>query len=270
MIDEQPFHPLGLPPEPPQEQAPPPPPHEEVPPPPPPDRYPFWSYTDVALFIGLSIPCLLLGVGLVRGVAALFRLHPHLQITEPLIGQFVGYGFMLLVLKLIFRLQYDRPMWRSLGWNPLRLPPLIIVIAGLLTAFAVSFFGAVLQTPNVSNPMTRMMEDRGSVILLAIFGITLGPLFEELVFRGFLQPLLVRSAGAIGGVLLAAVPFGLLHFQEYGNSWRHVVLITLAGASFGWMRHRTGSTRSAVLMHASYNALFFFALMAQRKELPHL
>ncbi|HJT86962.1 MAG TPA: hypothetical protein VJ732_03875, partial [Bryobacteraceae bacterium] len=88
MIDEQPFHPLGLPPGPPQEQAPPPPPGEEVPPPPPRDRYPFWSYTDIALFIGLAIPCLLLGVGLVRGVAALFRLHPHLQITEPLIGQF--------------------------------------------------------------------------------------------------------------------------------------------------------------------------------------
>jgi len=38
------------------------------------------------------------------------------------------------------------------------------------------------------------------------------------------------------GVLAATIPFGLLHFQEYGNSWRHAVLIALAGASFGWMR----------------------------------
>ncbi len=262
MIEEQPFHPLGLPPAPQQE--------EQAPPPPPPERYPFWSYTDVALFLGLAIPCLLLGMGVVRGIEALFHLHEHLRTAELLIGQFLGYGLMLLVLKLIFQLQYGRPVWRSLGWNRLALPPLIIVIAGLLTGFAVSFFGAVLQTPNVSNPMTRMMEDRSSVILLAIFGITLGPLFEEIVFRGFLQPLLVRSTGAVAGVLLAALPFGLLHYQEYGNSWRHVVLITLAGAAFGWMRHRTGSTKSAILMHASYNALFFVALMAQRKELPHL
>jgi membrane protease YdiL (CAAX protease family) len=47
------------------------------------------------------------------------------------------------------------------------------------------------------------------------------------------------------------------------------VLIVLAGASFGWMRHATGSTRAAAIMHASYNALFFFVLFSQRRELPH-
>jgi len=45
------------------------------------------------------------------------------------------------------------------------------------------------------------------------------------------------------------------------------VLIALAGASFGWMRQATGSTRAAAIMHASYNALFFFVLFAQRREL---
>jgi len=48
------------------------------------------------------------------------------------------------------------------------------------------------------------------------------------------------------------------------------VLISLAGAAFGAMRHRTGSTRASTLMHASYNALFFFALLLQRGQLPHL
>jgi len=56
---------------------------------------------------------------------------------------------------------------------------------------------------------------------------------EELIFRGFLQPLLVRSLGAPAGILATALPFGLLHFQEYGNSWRHVLLISLSGVAFG-------------------------------------
>ena len=81
---------------------------------------------------------------------------------------------------------------------------------------------------------------------------------------------LVRSLGVVPGILAATIPFGLLHFQEYGNSWRHAVLIALAGASFGWMRQATGSTRAAAIMHASYNALFFFVLFAQRRELPHI
>jgi hypothetical protein len=87
--------------------------------------------------------------------------------------------------------------------------------------------------------------------------------------RGFLQPLLVRSLGAIPGILAAALPFGLLHFQEYGNSWRHALLISLAGAAFGWMRHRTGSTMASTLMHASYNALEFFAFFTQQKDSAH-
>ena len=43
-------------------------------------------------------------------------------------------------------------------------------------------------------------------------------------------------------------------------------IITGAGAAFGWMRHATGSTRAATIMHSSYNALFFFALFAAQKE----
>ena len=63
-----------------------------------------------------------------------------------------------------------------------------------------------------------------------------------------------------GGILLAAIPFGLLHFPEYGNSWRHALLISGAGVAFGWMRQVTGSTKASTLMHAAYNALFFAAL----------
>jgi membrane protease YdiL (CAAX protease family) len=124
--------------------------------------------------------------------------------------------------------------------------------------------GVLLRTPDINSPMKELLADPFSVVLLAIFGTTLAPLCEELLFRGFLQPLLVRSFGAAAGILIAALAFGLLHLQEYGNSWRHGLLITLAGASFGWVRRRTGSTKAAVVMHATYNAVFFVALAAQK------
>jgi membrane protease YdiL (CAAX protease family) len=112
------------------------------------------------------------------------------------------------------------------------------------------------------------MSTRTAVLLMAVFGTTVAPLCEELAFRGFLQPLLVRSFGAAPGILLAAVPFGLLHYQEYGNSWRHVAIISGAGAAFGAIRQVTGSTKAAVLMHASYNAFFFLAMLSDSKDLP--
>jgi membrane protease YdiL (CAAX protease family) len=169
------------------------------------------------------------------------------------------------MLRLIFRLEYERPFWTSLAWTHTPAPLLWIVIAGFATAYGVAILSNLFQMPNTTNPMMELMKDRTSVILMAIFGIAFAPLCEELIFRGFLQPLLVRSLGAAPGILAAAIPFGLLHFSEYGNSWRHVVLISLAGAAFGWMRHATGSTRASTIMHASYNTLGFLALFAQRK-----
>jgi CAAX protease family protein len=218
----------------------------------------------------VTIPCLFLAMGLVRGFESVLHIRPSVPAVEALAVQVLFYGFIALLMMAIFRVEHGQPFWRSLAWISLRLPPMVIVICGLLTAFGVAAVSLLLRTPATSNPLTRMLDDPRTIVPLAIFGLTLAPLMEELVFRGFLQPLVVHSLGAVPGVLVAAIPFGLLHFHEYGDSWRHVVLISLAGAAFGWMRHATGSTRAAVLMHASYNALFFFALFAQRKELPHL
>jgi membrane protease YdiL (CAAX protease family) len=234
-----------------------------------PERYPFWGYSDLLLFAGMTIPSMLIGFGMVRAVMWAFHIHPAVRVAELLPEQFLGYAILFSTLMLMFRAQYKRPFWRSLGWVPSPLPLFWVVLAGMTTAIGVALVSSLVQTPNTSNPMTELLQDRTSVILIAIFGITLGPLCEELAFRGFLQPLLVRSLGAVAGILAAAIPFGLLHFQEYGNSWRHALVISLAGAAFGWMRQATGSTKASTIMHAAYNALFFVALFAQRKQMAH-
>lgn len=240
-------------------------PEAHLSPPAPEPPYPFWGYGDLILFAGLTIPCMLLGAGLVKLVLWMLHLHPAVRVAELLPEQFLGYVLLFVMLLLIFRLEYERPFWASLAWTSPRLPVLWMVIAGFAAAYGVAIVSNLFQMPNTSNPMMDLLKDRTSEILMAIFGITFAPLCEELIFRGFLQPLLVRSLGAVPGILAAAIPFGLLHFSEYGNSWRHVVLISLAGATFGWMRHGTGSTRASAIMHASYNALGFLALFAQRK-----
>jgi membrane protease YdiL (CAAX protease family) len=133
-----------------------------------------------------------------------------------------------------------------------------------MSAIVVSYVGTALRTPITENPMTELMKDPVSLVLMMVFGITLGPLSEELLFRGFLQPVLVRSLGVVPGIIVTAVPFGLLHFQQYGNSWRHALIVAMAGAGFGWMRHATGSTKASTVMHGSYNALFFAAELVRR------
>jgi membrane protease YdiL (CAAX protease family) len=241
----------------PEELSPPAPPVPEPPPP----REPFWGYADVLTFLGMTLPCMLIAFLVVPWILRLnVKAHPWQLVPE----QVVFYALLLGVLGAMFRLQYDRPLWSSLGWVPMRMPPVWPLVAGVLTAIAVSLIGVLIQVPMTENPMTKLLRDSGAVLLIAVFGITVGPLVEELLFRGFLQPLLARDIGAPAAIVAANIPFGILHYWEYGNSWRHVVVIMVAGIAFGCMRQKTGSTRASTLMHAAYNGLFFYALFGAK------
>jgi uncharacterized protein len=250
------------------QSLPPEPVFDEFPPPPTP-REPFWGYHDLLIFLGTAPIALLVAAFLVKVAFAILRIKPDATVIELLPEQLLGYVLLYAALAAIFRVWYARPFWHSLGWRSMRLPFSMIIVAGMVTGIAVAVGSGLIQMKDVPNPLTDLMKGRTALILMAIFGVTVAPVAEELAFRGFLQPLLVRSVGVVPGILLTAIPFGLLHFQEYGNSWSHVALICLAGAAFGAMRQITGSTKAAALMHASYNALFFIAAFSAGKDFPH-
>jgi membrane protease YdiL (CAAX protease family) len=174
-------------------QAPVAPEGPQQPPPPPPERYPFWDFTDILIFAGLAIPSMVVAELLTKGFLKLFHLHPAVKVMELLPAQFLGYLLLFAGLWAIFRLKYERPFWRSLSWSAMRVPFSLVMVCGVLAAFGVGIASNLIHTPDTSNPMTELMEGRAALIVMAVFGITLGPLFEELAFRGFLQPLLVRS-----------------------------------------------------------------------------
>ena len=233
----------------------------EPPPPLPPESYPFWGYLDLFAFLLIGLLGVLVESLLVK------VLVPPAQVDKIFVllpAQFLIYGFLLGTLAVMFRRYYNRPFWRSLAWVPASVGTPVVVVCGVGMAFAVMMASLFLRTPDIDSPMKALLSDPTAVVLLAVLGTTLAPVCEEILFRGFLQPLLVRSLGAAAGILVAAVPFGLLHLPEYGYSWRHALLITLAGAAFGWMRQRSGSTKAAALMHAAYNCVFFLLLAAQQ------
>lgn len=76
---------------------------------------------------------------------------------------------------------------------------------------------------------------------------------EELLFRGLLQPLLVRVLGGLPGVALAALGFAAVHFA---GGWRNPVSLAnifLAGCWFGVLAQRTGGLFAPVAAHLGYN-----------------
>jgi len=228
----------------------------------------FWNYRDLALFLGLAIPCLLGGSLIVKvALLALYVSTPH-KALELLPGQFLGYALLYAALAMILRFDYDRPFWRSLGWRWPKFSLPSIVSLGIVLAFSIGILGALFKTPEPPSAMKELLSDRASLIAVAFFGVTLGPLCEELAFRGFMQPLFIRSLGVAPGIALSALGFGLLHLPQYGFTWQHGILITLAGAGFGWMRWVSRSTLGSTIMHSAYNLTLFVGFFAGGSSVP--
>lgn len=228
-----------------------------------PGAYVFWGYEDLVLFGGALLPAVVFGSLLARIARALFAVDKG---VEGFFLQFGAYGAWFGALYLIFRIRYGKPFWESLGWRP-HLPTLISSFAsGLVVAVCLIFLSAFLERPPGDSPMQELLSHEGTLILVGVFSTTLGPLCEELAFRGFLMPLLAQTFGVGASIVLAAVPFAIAHAPQYSYSWRHVALIGLAGIAFGWNRFRTGSTASATVMHAAYNSIIFAGLLYERYQ----
>jgi membrane protease YdiL (CAAX protease family) len=227
---------------------------------------PFWSWRDAALLAALTIPCFSLAVALTHGFFLLLPRMPG-EAARALTMQFAFYVFWFGALWLILWQRYHAPFWSSLGW---RFPWPNMLFTGILgpgLVVVIAVIGELLHTPVIDNAVARLLRDRWSILLVGTFAVTLGPLAEELIFRGFIQPLAIRSFGIWAGISLASAPFALLHGPQYAWNWQHMLLLFLASFVFGYTRHRTGSTAASTVVHATYNLTFFVGYLAQRREL---
>lgn len=212
---------------------------------------PISSYRELALYVSLSVPAILVTAIAVRLLIISTPLRDVSKPIQLIIPQLAGYIAALVLLAAMLRVQGER-FGPALRWRVLRGDGAIAVAAGLGIAISSVVLGALLRTPATENPMQELMAE--DPLTVGIAAVTMAPVCEELFFRGILQPLLVRDAG-LAGIVLAALPFALLHGPEYAWSWRHILLITLAGSAFGAIRHRMKSTGAAAIAHATYNGM---------------
>jgi hypothetical protein len=231
-----------------------------------PDR-PFWGFGEVFLIAALFLPAVYAGSVAVQAASGYLHIDPKLGF--PLLtAEFIGYAIVFLALRLLFA-RHQQPLFESLGWIPQPFRPLHLAVIGIILALVVVVLGNVLGFPNVDTPFDKLLNDTLSRIAIAIFGVTLGPVIEELLFRGFLQPVLISSFGVLPGILVTSLVFGGMHLMQNAFLWQSGVLITLVGFVLGVVRHVSGSTKASAITHVAYNAVPFLALMASGGQPGH-
>ena len=223
-------------------------------------HHPYWTYVDLLMFVGMVLPCLTIGGILARLVGSF---SPPVEAARVWFAMLVFYiawfGSLFLILK---SRHPGRPFGSALGWVYPRRGMIACLAGGPVLAIAIGLLGAVLKTPMVDLPMKELLKGPLSLALFGAFSIVIGPVMEELAFRGFLMPLLMRTFGREVGILFTAVPFGLLHGTQYGWHWQYVVLVGLAGLVFGIAREVTRSTLASAALHSTYNMTFYVAYVS--------
>ncbi len=136
--------------------------------------------------------------------------------------------------------------------------------AGLLmvlpcVALSSWLLGRIWGDPGGSNPLLDLVLTSADPLALACFALTaivLAPVFEEILFRGVLLPVLGQRLGGGWAVVLSAALFAAAHLSV----GEFVPLLVLA-MGLGWLRWRSGRLLPSVLMHALWNGLTFANLL---------
>ena len=127
---------------------------------------------------------------------------------------------------------------------PLSLLFLAIYLAWMLGSDAVLHWrGAWDWRPWIAAPIAA------SAMRVLAVGI-LGPIAEELIFRGWFFGVLLKRVGAIIAIFTTAVGWAMLH---YSYSWAVIGVIVVDGLLLGLTRWKTRSVFPPIVMHALYN-----------------
>lgn len=174
--------------------------------------------------------------------------------------QAIVYALSLGFLYVNVRLYHGVEFWKSIRWNSLpgRFAQRYLSL-GCLAAVAIQVASG-LAAPKKKLPIEELLSSPGAIYLLAAFGILVAPFVEEVVFRGYLYPVLARAWGTSAGILATALLFAAIHAQQLWGGWAQMALILLVGLILTYVRARTGSVLASYLVHLSYNATVFLLI----------
>ncbi len=231
----------------------------------PPAREPFWDYADLLMIIGIGFAFLVVFcfpfVLLLKNEAGLGK---NLVILAAAL-QAGLYLAVYLSIKAVFVFRHGiKSVFSSLGWRNSKFNLVLAGVGGVALAFVVSGVAALLHTPQVDSPIEQFTKSPGAILFISALAITAAPVFEELFFRGLLQPLLSRTFGPAIGILITAALFGALHLSEYAKVWQYGVAITLVGLALGYVRYRSGSLIPSTVMHGCFNSVSVVALIVSK------
>ncbi len=101
--------------------------------------------------------------------------------------------------------------------------------------------------------------------IIVFLAVALAPVYEEVIFRGFLQPALGRVMNPWGALLIVAAAFSCLH-SPTSRFFMVPTLIFPLAVALGYAYRRTGRLAAPLMLHLMNNILAVAVSCAQRSQ----
>ncbi len=116
----------------------------------------------------------------------------------------------------------------------------------------------IWQGQGGNNPILQLVLEERDPVALGMFFFTAAvaaPVFEEILFRGFLLPSLTRYMPIWGAIALSSLIFSAAHL-----SFSEVLPLTVLGAILGFAYVRSQNLLSSILLHSTWNSVTMIGL----------
>jgi membrane protease YdiL (CAAX protease family) len=145
---------------------------------------------------------------------------------------------------------------RDLAWGAgfLALAVFMVVVVALVSGWVMK----PDQSPQRDlQELLRGLSGWGPSLVMFLTVAGLAPFFEELLFRGFLLPVLARRQPMAAALVVSALVFGAIHLQPAG-----LPILSTLGLALGLAMRHSGSLRAPILVHGCWNGSLFLLIRA--------
>jgi len=186
------------------------------------------------------------------------------QLGAAFIGALVQAALILAPIFYFVKIKYNLS-WSEAGlkrgairewlWKGIK-QGLVLFAVVTVVSIVITVIYPVNIKPQAIAKVLGSARDWQGVMLSFLVASFIGPVSEELYFRGFLYPALRKITGRIPALLLSGSFFGLLHLDPV-----RFIPITLGGIWLTLLYEKTGSLYTPIIAHSTWNTLMTVLLI---------
>jgi uncharacterized protein len=236
------------------------------------------TFLEMVAFFTMAVILITLTQALSAAVAIHWHLFGRISLRklayEPrftIPSMIVSYGVVALATVALYRRVWPDGFLAGIHWNfsQVRRYAVWLPALGIGLGIAMQLASTYLPIPK-EPPVDSFFQNALDAWMVALFGVFIAPICEEIAFRGFLYPSLRPWTGRFLAAILTSVPFAFLHAQQVGHAWAPLTLVFLVSLALVWVRDRTNSVACSALVHACYNFSIFAVIFYASGGFQHL